>query len=207
MHILSPTKLQKKKLKEMIQKLFPEYQYVRFGPSGLIFLSKSFWYCLFKRDILHITEICTVHIPERLEKLKYRTIETFGNDTSYHRAFNEYSHMVLDLLHLRANKVIDYLYDEFINVKYGIQKTYYTRNNLQPKKPYVLSEVLFNSKKDSIVLSHLSNVHIKEALKRWKNAVFVLNHPVLRSKTLDLWFRSEIKEELRRIFNIRITYA
>jgi len=207
MHIISPTKLQKKKLKEMIKRLFPNYQYVKYGPSGLIFLSKSFWYFLFKREIIHITEMCTVLIPERLEELESKTIIETDGHPPYRRVYNKYSHIVLDLLHHRTNKVIDYLYDEYVGVKYGIHKTYYTRNNLLPQKSYTLSNILLNKQEGSIVLSRFSNAHIKEALKQWKDAVFVLNHPVLRSKTLDLWFNKEVKEELNRIFNIRIAYA
>lgn len=198
MHIISPTILQKKKLKEMILRLFPEYQYVKFGSNGLISLSKSFWYFIFKRETVHISELCTVYIPERLEKLENKTKM---------RVYNIHSHIVLDLLHYKANGVIDYLYDEYINIKYRIHKICYTKSNILPEKSYSLSTILLGEKKDSLVLSRLSNVHIKEALKHWKDAVFVLNHPVLRSKILDLWFNSEIKKELRRIYNVRIAYA
>lgn len=206
MQLISPTKLQKKKLKEIIQKLFPKYQYVQYGPSGLIFLSKSFWHFLFNRETIHISEMCTVYIPERLEELESRTITETDGHPPYRRVYNKYSHIVLDLLHHRANGVIDYLYDEYISVKYGIQKTYYTRNNLLPQKAYSLSQILFG-KKDSVVLSSFSTAHIKEALKQWKDSVFVLNHPILRSKTLDLWFNQELKKELSYIYNIRIAYA
>ena len=206
MHILSPTPLQKKKLKEMILRLFPEYGYIKFKPHGLISLSKSFWHSLFKRNMVHITELCTVYIPERLEKLESRTIEELDGRVHYQRVYNIRSHTVLDLLHHRANGIIDYLYNEYAYIKYGIHKAYYTQTNLLPEKSYKLSEVLLGEKKDSIVLSHLSNAHIQQALKHWKNVVSALNHPALLSKTLDMWFRPEIKEELRRI-NVRISYA
>jgi hypothetical protein len=206
MHILSPTPLQKKKLEEMIVKLFPEWKYVRFKRHGLISLSKSFWYSLFKRNIVHITELCTVYIPERLEKLESRTIEELDGRVHYQRVYNIRSHTVLDLLHHRANGIIDYLYNEYTYVKYGIHKAYYTQTNLLPEKSYKLSEILFGRKEGSVVLFHFSNAYIQQALKHWKNVVSALNHPVLLSKTLDMWFRPEIKEELRRI-NIRIAYA
>ena len=206
MHILSPTALQKKKLKEMTLRLFPEYGYLKYCSHGVISLSKSFWHSLFKRTYIHITELCTVHIPERLVELENKTAQEYENNPPYQRAYNKYSHIVLDLLHLRASKVIDYLYDEYTNVKYGIHKVYYVKNNILPQKSYSLSEALFTKRSDSIVLSRLSNVHIKEALKHWKDTVFVLNHPALLSQTLDMWFREEIKEQLRRI-NVRIAYT
>lgn len=206
MHILSPTALQKKKLKEMTLRLFPEYGYLKYCSHGVISLSKSFWHSLFKRTYIHITELCTVHIPERLVELENKTAQEYEGKLPYQRVYNKYSHVVLDLLHLRASKVIDYLYDEYTNVKYGIHKVYYVKNNILPERSYTLSEVLFTKKSDSLVLSRLSNVHIKEALKHWKDTVFVLNHPALLSQTLDMWFRQEIKEQLRRI-NVRIAYT
>jgi hypothetical protein len=206
MTIISPTLLQKKKLKDMIPKLFPEYQYVKFGPMGIILLSKSFWSFIFrKRTTIHITELCTVLIPERLEKLDHRTSD--GEIIPYQRIYNKYSHIVLDLLHHRASNVIDYLYDEYTYIKYNIHKTYYIANNTLPQTTYTLSELLTNpTKKDGIVLSRLSNAYIKEALKRWKNAP-VLNHPVLYRDFLNMWFRSEIKQQLNRIYNIRIAVS
>jgi hypothetical protein len=204
MQILSPTKLQKKKLKEMILKLFPQYRYVKFGANGIISLSKSFWHILFCVSTkIHVTELCTVHIPERLEELDTRT--NIHDEFVYKRAYNQYSHTVLDLLHHRVNSIIDYLYDEYTYIKYGLHKNYYTVNNTLPEITHTLSEILQNPvKKDGIVLSRLSNAYSKQALRRWKNTSFVLNHPILRSKYLDMWFKKEVKEKLKQIYNIRI---
>lgn len=189
----------------MIRKLFPQYQHIVFGPFGIIFLSKSFWHSIFSRKSIHITELCTVSIPERLAVLDSKTRINDGDFKPYQRAYNKYSHIVLDLLHHRATNIIDYLYDEYTYLKYGIQKNYYITNNILPETTYTLSEILASPvKKDSIVLSPLSNVYIKQALKRWKDASFVLNHPKLHSKYLDTWFRREVKQQLNKVYNIRI---
>lgn len=208
MQLISPTILQKKKLREMIQKLFPQYQYVKFGPCGIIFLSKSFWCSLFKRKAIHITELCTVYIPERLEKLDIRIRLNEEEILPYQRAYNKYSHIVLDLLHHRANNIVDYLYDEYTYVKYGIHKKCCAATNTLPETTNTLSNILSNTiKKDSLVLSPLSNAYIKQALKHWKDRPIVLNHPVLRSKYLDMWFKQEIKQQLNQIYNIRIAIS
>ena len=208
MHILSPTKLQKKKLKEMIPKLFPQYQFVRFGPCGVIFLSKSFWHSLFSHTTIHITELCTVLIPERLEKLDNRITDDEDLFVPYQRVYNKYSHVVLDLLHHRANNIIDYLYDEHTYIKYGIQKKYNTAFNIIPESTITLSQIVLQpAKKDSIALSPLSPSYIKQALKTWTDAPTVLNHPILRSKVLDMWFRSEIKQQINQIYNLRIVFT
>lgn len=208
MRILSPTVLQKKKLKEMILKLFPQYQYVKFGPCGLIFLSKSFWHFYFvKKETIHITELCSVHIPERLQELYVKTFED-NEVIPYQRVFNQYSQMVLHMLHYRTNKVIDYLYDEYVHIKYGLHRNYYVKNNILPEQTYTLSEILKDPvKKDGIVLSNFSTVQVKKTLKHWKDALFVLNHPKLRQNYLNMWFRKEIKEKLNEIYNYRIRIA
>ena len=206
MHILSPTTLQKKKLKEMIRKLFPQYQFVRFGPCGIILLSKSFWRSLFTRKTVHIVELCTVLIPERLEELDSRTIDGEDRFIRYQRVHNKYSHIVLDLLHHRANSIIDYIYDEYTYIKYGIHKNYHIIHNTIPESTITLSNVMSQSlKRDSIVLSPLSNSYIKQALKTWKEASPVLNHPVLRKDVINMWFRSEIKQQFNR-YNLRIVF-
>jgi hypothetical protein len=206
MQLLLPTTLQRKKLTEIIKKIFPQYQFVRFGPCGLIFVSKSFWHSLFKREVIHITELCTVLIPERLEELDTRTTPS-GEAFPYQRVYNKYSHVVLDLLHHRANSIIDYLYDEYIYVKYNIHKNYYTINDVLPERTYSLSEILLPVKPDSIALSHLSSDNIKQALKRWSNISSVLNHPVLKKDVLNMWFKREIKDQLQQIYDIRIVFS
>lgn len=206
MYLISPTVLQKKKLKEMIKKLFPQYQYVKFGPCGIIFLSKSFWHYLLKRKAIHITEMCTVYIPERLEKLDHRIID--DNSSSYRRVYNKYSHIVLDLLHHRANNIIDYLYDEYILVKYGIHKSYYNTYNILPETSYSLSQIFRNTnKRDGVALSPFSSSYIQQTLKRWKEAPYKLNHPILWEKYLNMWFDQEVKQYFRRVYNIRIVIS
>jgi len=206
MQLITPSKLQQKKLKEMILKLFPEYGYVTFNHLGIVFLSKSFWWNLFSlRKSVHITELCTVYIPERLEKIDLQTKINNGNDTPYKQLYNKYSYIVLDLLHNRANNIIDYLYDEYTFIKYGIHKVYHTEHHTLPEFSHTLSEVLSNPiKKDGIVLSQLSNVYIKQALKRWKNATSVLNHPVLYRNFLNMFFREEVKKITRQFYDINI---
>lgn len=189
----------------MVQMLFPQFQYVKFGPCGIIFLSKSFWHFLFLiKETVHITELCSIHLPERLQELYAKT---FDNDEiiTYKPVFNRYSPMVLHLLHNNPNRVIDYLYDEYTYLKYGIQKMYHITNNILPEQTHTLSEILANPiRKDSIVLSNFSHFHINRMLKRWKDTLFVLNSPKLFSNYINLWFRKDIKQKLKEVYDIRI---
>jgi len=205
MRILSLTILQEKKLKEMILKLFPEYNYVVIRKNGIVSLSKSFWWSLIKRPkTLHVSEMCSVLIPEKLQTLY---MGVFENDHKpYDPVYNQYSHIVLDLLHCRSNKVVDYLYDEFILIKYGLRKAHCVKNDILPQAVYTLSKLLsIPIKKDSIVLSKFSNAYAKQSLKHWKKSISVLNHPILLSNSLNMWFRKEVKEYLKQYYQIKIS--
>lgn len=186
----------------MILKLFPQYMFIHIANNGIISLSKSFWHFIFMvNKKVHVSELCTVYIPEKLDELYYITFE---ND-KFHIS---YSNVVMELLHHRSKSIIDYLYDEFIGIKHRIRKTYYTKKEIVPEATYSLSEMIFSSRKyGEIVLSRLSNVQVKQSLKRWKDSLFVLDHPKLASQRLNLWFKKEFKEELRQIYSIRVNAA
>lgn len=207
MRIISPTKLQVKKLKEMIFKLFPEYSFI-WVRKNTISLSKSFWHFIIgKVERTSVAEMCTVYIPERLDKLYYKTFKD-NDEIVYHRAYNGYSHEVLELLHHRSKSVIDYLYDEYCHVKYGLRRIVYTKRNMLPEITYTLKEILSNPiKKDALVLSSLSNVYARQSLKYWKDTCTTLVHPKLLSNYLNLWFKKEIKEKLQEFYQLKISVA
>jgi len=151
--------------------------------------------------------MCTVYIPERLDKLYNKTFEDI-NTPVYHRAYNQYSQCVIQLLHHRNKSIIDYLYDEYTYIKYGIKKAYRVKNNILPEITYTLVEILRSPvKKDALVLSRLSNAHVKQSLKYWKNFSSTFKHPKLLSDYLNLWFKKEIKEKLAQYYQIKISIA
>jgi len=195
MRSLILTKLQKKKLKEVILYLFPKYKYVNINKDGIISLRKSFWWYIFNVSIKYdITEMCLVQIPERLEKLKSKSDE-------YENVFPIHSHIILDFFHLRKpDLVINYIYDAFIKAKYGIIKTYCITHNILPEKRYTL----FSS--EALVLSPLSPSYIKSQLSKWKN-VTSNQLPALRKNYLNMWFKKEIKEQLNMLYNIKMRIA
>jgi hypothetical protein len=206
MKILSTTSLQRKKLKEMISKVFPNYKYVRISPKGKISLSRSFWYMLFGAfKTIDITEMCMVLIPEQLDKLYMATFEGEQNG-AYERVYNQYSHIVLDLIHHRSKSIIDYLYDEYVHIKYGLKKNYYYKANVLQESTETLKVLLANPvREQAIVLSRLSTISNKIYIERWMKSLFILNHPKLYSSYLDLWLRKYFKEQIRDAYSIRIS--
>ncbi len=195
MHILSLTKLQKKKLREMILYLFPTYKYVNISKNGIISLRKSFWwYILFMSKKVDITEMCLVMLPDKLSKIRTKP--------AYDSVFNTYSHMALNLIHLnKANTVVDFLYTTYVNLKYNIVKVYNTEHNLLPEKTIALFKCT------NMVLSPLSNLYSKERLKKWKEAYTTITHPVLSRNTLNMWFKQEVKKQLNKIYELQLTLS
>lgn len=208
MRIISPTKLQKKKLMEMILKLFPVYGYIHIFKNGNISMSKSFWHYIFfphKTKRSNVSEMCTLLIPERLQETYDKTFKD-DNVAIYNRAYNIYSHSVIELLHKRSSTVIDYLHTEYYHIKYKIQKVYCAENNILPETSYSMRELLLTPlKRNSLVLSRLSNTYIKQTLKYWINQNSNFNHPKMLSNYLNLWFNKEIKEKLEQYYKINIS--
>ena len=60
-------------------------------------------------------------------------------------------------------------------------------------------------KRNSLVLSRLSNTYIKQTLKYWINQNSNFNHPKMLSNYLNLWFNKEIKEKLEQYYKINIS--
>jgi hypothetical protein len=205
MRIIQPTILQQRKLREMILKLFPDYGYVKIKNDGIIFLSKSFWhFILHIRVVTHISDMCTVTIPEKLHELYTVTFDDADTQASDY-VINKYSHTVIELLHRRSKGVIDYLYDEFTDIRFGIQKTYYTNRKVLPEVSYTLAEILSKPKTDSIMLHRLSHAYACKAIKQLRDLPRIFNHPKLLSQFLNMWFNPEVKEKLKQYYKVRIS--
>jgi len=196
MHTLNPTKLQKRKLKDMVLHLFPTYKYVNISYKGTISLRKSFWwYIFFMSKKVDLTELCLVMVPEKLEQLKTKS-------GKYSQVFSEYGHFALDMMQLgKPNKVIDYLYNSYVDIKFGIIRNYNYINNILPENKYSL----FNT--NAIVLSPLSPSFTKAKLKKWITAPSKLSHPKLKHNYLNLWFKDEVKKQLNKIYELQVTLS
>ena len=206
MRLISPTRLQKAKLKEMVLKLYPDYRVVIISDKGIISLYKSIWHFILQvKKTVYVSDMCIVHIPEKLEELNSNVFEEGGLPV-YNRVYHNYSHIVLELLHRRDSNIIDYLYNEFAYIKHGIMRTYYVNTQKKPEPVFSLSEMLHNPsiKYGDMIFSRLSSLHAKQSLKHWKDSLFVLHHPKLLSKTLNLWFRKELKQEIGRCLQLEI---
>lgn len=206
MKILSTTSIQRTKLKEIILKVFPNNKFVKISPKGKIFLSRSIWFMFFGAyKTIDITEMCMVLIPEQLDKLYMATFEGEQLGT-YQRVYNQYSHIVLDLMHHRSKSVIDYLYDEFVHIKYGLKKNYCYKANILQEQTETLKAIIANPVKETaIALSSLSTISNKVYLERWMKSLFVLNHPKLYSSYLDMWLRKYFKDQIKHAYSIVIS--
>jgi len=207
MRLIVPSKLQLKKLKEIVLKLFIEYKYVFISHTGTISLYKSFWHLLILTNKkVNITDMCVIYIPERLGQLKDKT---FGDkDLIYQEPYNEYSHNIIELMYRRSSLIIDYLYDEYILIKHKIRKVYCVKPVIVPTKLYVLPPILFGCINHyCLMLSALSRACVKQSIKYWKEAPFVFNHAKILSNYLNLWFKREVKERLEQYYQLQVSIA
>jgi hypothetical protein len=97
-------KLQRRKLKEIIKILFPEYEFVFIKLNGIIILRKYWFSCIWKS--IHVSELCITKIPERLSQ--------FRGDNSY---FQKYNTCLEYIIHNNMYNVVDWLYTEFLKIK------------------------------------------------------------------------------------------
>lgn len=104
--IFKLNKLQRRKLKEMIKILFPEYSSIFIKFNGIIILRKYWFSCTWKS--IHVSELCITQLPERLSKFK--------KESSEHIPI--YNMWLNHIIHNNICNVINWLYIEFLKIKH-----------------------------------------------------------------------------------------
>lgn len=98
----------KKRLKELLKTLFPEYDVIRIKNNGLILFGKKYFKLSFIKQRVHVSELCIDEIPKRLAKYRH------GNIGYYVQTINTY----LDhIINNNVCNIIDFLYKEYSNIK------------------------------------------------------------------------------------------
>jgi hypothetical protein len=113
--IFKINKLRRKKLKEILKTLFPEYKYIFVKNNGVIIFRK-YWFFTYKS--IHISELSITEIPERLSNFRQ-------GDKEYTPVYNQYLEYII---HYKIKNVIDYLYSEFLKVKKDSRLTILVEN-------------------------------------------------------------------------------
>jgi hypothetical protein len=112
MNLIKVTSLVKKRTKDILTDLMPEYKYHRVTNSGLVVLKKRWWHL--KRTIINITDLYIDIIPKRLAE----NCRQKGYGDTYDKLF---SNDIYVMLQIRAYKkefnLVDYVWDKY-NVLY-----------------------------------------------------------------------------------------
>jgi hypothetical protein len=99
------TAFRKKKLRDMLQSLFPEYDLFRIKRNGMISFGYKFYFIPIIKKRIHISELCIDEIPKRIGK---------NRSVCYMQSVNKTINYIL-VNH--SYNIIDYLYQEYYNIK------------------------------------------------------------------------------------------
>ena len=111
MRIIKITPIVKKRVKQMIFGLFPEFSYVRVTNRGLAILKANRW--SLKREIVPVTDLCMNEIPRRIAQ----TAVSKGLGESCVRLFNEHISVLMQLRYYNdKHSLFDYVYNRYVIV-------------------------------------------------------------------------------------------
>lgn len=112
MNIIRVTSLTKKRIKQMMGDLFPEYSYIRVRRNGMVILKKKWWYL--KKITTNVTNLLIDTIPRKLSEACKR--KGFGD--TYDRIFSNDIYVFLQLRSYKKNvDLVDYMWQKY-NVLY-----------------------------------------------------------------------------------------
>jgi len=152
MKLINLTPLRKRRLKIMLDCLYPEYEYIHVKSNGLVDFKKKWYNLRVSQKNINITDLCIYHIPSKLDNLA----RVKGLGTGY---INLFMHMINNILrykvHLGYRDVLDYLWEQF--------QTVTNRETLI--KANTTFKQLKSSNTTSIVISPLSRLNLLEIKK------------------------------------------
>jgi hypothetical protein len=108
MNLIKITQLVKRRVKDLVSGLLPEFGYVRVTNQGLVVLKKKWW--SFNRTIVNVKDLFIDVLPRKLAE----SCRPKGYGDLYKRLF---SNAIYFLLQLRAYKknmdIVDYIWDKY----------------------------------------------------------------------------------------------
>ena len=155
MKLINLTILRRKRLKIMLDHLYPEYESIRIKSNGLTDFKKK-WYSLkVEQKNINVTDICIYHLPRKLDNLAREK----GFGTGY---INLFMHMINNILqykvHLGYVDVMDYLWDQFQKI---------TNREMLIKADATFKQIKVCNDTTLVIhpLSRLNLLHVRDILK------------------------------------------
>lgn len=108
MNLIKVTRLVKRRVKDMIVSLMPEYGYVRVTNRGLVILKKNWW--SFKKTIINITDLFIDVFPKKLAESCKRK----GYGDTYERIFSNDLYVMMQLKSYKKDvDLVEYIWEKF----------------------------------------------------------------------------------------------
>ncbi len=111
MNLINTTPVVRKRVKEMVLFLIPEYQYVKVHKSGLVSLKRKRW--SLKKTKVNITDLVVGALPTRIAELAYKK----GQGSHYNQLFDA---KIASLLHVTKYAkqfcIVEYVWKNYVNL-------------------------------------------------------------------------------------------
>lgn len=108
MNLIKVTPLTKRRVKNLVADLLPEFGYSRITRSGLVMLKKKWW--SFHRTAINITDLFIDVFPKRLAESCKRK----GYGDTYERMFSEDLYIMLQLKSYKKDiDIVEYIWNKF----------------------------------------------------------------------------------------------
>lgn len=108
MNLIKVTRLTKRRVKDMIVGLMPEFGYVRVTNRGLVILKKNWW--SFQKTIVNITDLFIDIFPKKLAESCKRK----GYGDTYERIFSNDLYVMMQLKSYKKDvDLVEYIWEKF----------------------------------------------------------------------------------------------
>lgn len=187
MNLIKITRLTKRRVKDMIVDLMPEYGYIRVTNRGLVILKTNWW--SFRKTIINITDLFIDVLPKKLADSCKRK----GYGDTYERMFSEDLYVMMQLKSYKKDiDIVEYIWEKFnrlhreVPIVTTLVKELYLESSsslylpvLSPTSSYYLPEIEIllkkRKKKGTVeeIIEKISKIQIQGP--QWLMRVPVLN--------------------------------
>lgn len=130
MNLIKVTRLTKRRVKDMIVGLMPEYGYVRVTNRGLVILKKNWW--SFKKTIVNITDLFIDIFPNKLAESCKRK----GYGDTYERVFSNDLYVMMQLKSYKKDvDIVEYIWEKFNRLHREVHVVHITLDAIALENP------------------------------------------------------------------------
>jgi hypothetical protein len=164
MKLINITPYNKRRIRNMVIDLLPEFGYVRVTNRGLVVLKKTWW--SIKRTVVNVTDLCIDILPNRLAASCKRK----GYGDTYERMFSNDIYIMMQLKSYKKDfDILNYIWDKFNTLHRAIPVVTLTTETRSLRSGYLPVLSFVSTKYIPGVEKLLKNMH---KTKRTENVIF-----------------------------------